>query len=564
MKHHVNQIILALMTSTLIAGCSLADEDPADPAEAQTGSLNLNVDIVGDSDVVGFQFDVERVYCPYESGPAGDPYVPAETYQATESLEELTLPGGSSRYVQAVYDTDSQHLFSDSLFNVSVGCYDVTATPLRQAAGQLAASDDCSPARVEGVYAAIDAANEVQLISQCEGAARTTLDILASLNHPPEVDVELQKFACAGTGVRVCATATDPDGDPVDFEWTMLQPDPNLAAIPEGPPVRAPDGSYTQCAMVPTSPTTSSHEYRVIARDYGWDAGQMLPIEDIITQNQVDPVESQASMTFAVHGLDQCIPGAMSFFGMTMGADLSPGPPYNPDPARGMTRLQAKTLANNAVNWVNPNLLGDPDPRILIVLDNNNQGEDTLDAPYIEALLSEMGFTQVDRIVEPAGGLLPADLVGYKVVWMVNPGFPPDSDNSRDALENFRLNGGGLIVSGDDMVQSQELSPSNQNNPFSFLNFLGDNGTSACGESTDNWAGSDYLVEFAATSTHPLLDGLAGQSFPYGNDLDDVAPKGLGESVLATTSGLTTAGKETCLPSVRPVITAVAEGITVD
>lgn len=554
---------LATLTLTLTA-CSVVDEPDPGPGDTETSTLNLNIDLIGDTDVVGFRFDVERVYCAWEAGIEGDPYQPAETYSSDESLEELYLPGGNPRYINNIYDGQSQHHFSDSLFNVSVGCYDVTATPLQSQSGQLVASNDCSIARIKGFYAEEDVANEVQLFSQCEGVARTTLDILASLNHPPQVDIDLQKFTCAGGGVRVCATATDPDNDPIRFDWEQLTGN-NLAAVPEGPASYDPaTKETTQCALIPTDPQAGSEDYRVTARDYGWDNGQFRPIEDIISDRQVDPVESSASMTFSVHGLDQCIPAAMAFIGMTMGAKLTNAHPFTPDPSNGMTLAQASQLAENAVNWVNPNILGDPDPRILVVLDNNNTGEDTLDAPFIEKILEDSGFTQVDRITEPPGGLMPADLVGYKVVWMVNPGFPPDSDNSHDALRNHRENGGGLIVSGDDMSQSQELTAPRNQNAFTFLDYLGDNGVSACGQNTNNWTGKKYDVKFPNASDHPLVFGLIGQSFPYGNDLDAVAAKNKGESVLAGTTGLTMAGKESCLQSPRPVITAVAEGILVD
>lgn len=555
--------LIAAVSMSLMA-CSVVDEPDPGPGDTETGTLNLNIDIIGETDVVGFAFEAERVYCPWEAGIAGDRYMPAEVYTAQESLEELYLPGGNPRYVNNIYDGQSQHHFSDTLMNVSVGCYDITATPLQDQSGSLVASDDCSVARLKGFHAEIDVANEVQLFSQCEGLARTTLDILASLNHPPRVDIDIQKFTCAGGGVRVCATASDPDNDPIRFDWEQLTGN-GLAAVPEAPESYDPaTGETTQCAMIPTDPAAGSHDYRVTARDYGWDNGVFRPIEDIITDRQVDPVESSASMTFSVHGLDDCIPAAMTFFGFTFGADLSNLTPYTPDPTNGMTYAQAKQLAENAINWVNPNLLGDPDPRILIVLDNNNTGEDTLDAPYIEKLLEDAGFTQVDRVLEPAGGLMAADLVGYKVVWMVNPGFPPDSDNSHDALRNHRENGGGLVVSGDDMSQSQELTAPRNQNAFTFLDYLGDNGVSACGQNTNNWTGKKYDVKFPAASDHPLVFGLIGQSFPYGNDLDAVAPKNKGETILGGTTGLTMAGKENCLQSPRPVITAVPEGVLVD
>ena len=67
--------------------------------------------------------------------------------------------------------------------------------------------------------------------------------------------------------------------------------------------------------------------------------------------------------------------------------------------------------------------------------------------------------------------------------------------------------------------------------PLTYLENI-DNGTQFCGVGIDNNNGGKYRVTFTDTD-HPVIEGLHGQSFTYGDDIDRSVPLGQGEEVLA-------------------------------
>lgn len=561
----LERLIVGCMTLGLtISACGNVGDGGSDSTSGPEGQaeMALNVDLAGDTDVVGFRFEARRVSCK-----TGDPVDPEQVFTAEDSLEETTIPGDNSTFENRPYDEWSEHQFSDHLFTVPAGCYDLKAVPITES-GE--ASEDCAVARLDKERVRAQMTNEFHLISQCRGEARTTLDVMASLNHPPEVELDVQKFMCAGAGVRVCATAYDPDDDPLRFYWQGTGPG-CFVAFPDGPPRRNKQtGEVTQCVTIP-SHVAESRTYKVIVKDLAWNKKRckLEPIEELLKRQSgayadgagaqhhggdgdgFDPTKSRAELYFPVHALGECIASPAAFIGVTMGANLR-GKYLHTDPSRGMTKDQAKTLADNAVRYVNPNILGDPDPRILIVRDTANL-EDKNDARYIEKLLHYKGYSDVKLIDEPAGGLRKVHTIGYKIIWFVNPGWPIDDARSVRTLKWFRANGGGVIVSGDDANQTAASMVPHDMRYFSGLKYDGDNGEYACGKHTDNNLGANYKVVFNPSS--PLAAGLSDLNFPYGNDIDANIQLNLGEQVAANTNGLTT--KPGCLQTNRPVITTL-------
>lgn len=195
-------------------GCVDADDDgPEEEAEA-TG-VALTVDVQGDTDVAGFHFTIAEC----ETGEVVD--------EATKDLEDLVLPGMIPQFDNAPFDERSRHLFSDYFTTLDPGCYDVTAQPV-DAAG--ADSEDCDSETKTGVEVVAGKTTEVLLVSQCEGAKTGGLDVVVALNHPPKLkDIDFEKFNFACKKVQACATAVDPDGDPLRFEWKQVR-GPKLAS----------------------------------------------------------------------------------------------------------------------------------------------------------------------------------------------------------------------------------------------------------------------------------------------------------------------------------------------
>jgi len=191
----------------------------------------------------------------------------------------------------------------------------------------------------------------------------------------------------------------------------------------------------------------------------------------------------------------------------------------------GIAEATASALATNAVSWASSAV----DPKVLVVLDENHHDEFASDADYVAALLDAAGVEAV-RFDELDGGVATTDLEGFDVVWYSNPGYPMDDFASFEALQAFGAQGGGLVLQGDDMAWS--WGGGFLMSPLTHLDFLS-NGTEFCGVWTDNNQGSDYLVTIGSDA-HPVIAGLEGQSFLYGDDIDSAVARGEGETVLAT------------------------------
>lgn len=195
----------------------------------------------------------------------------------------------------------------------------------------------------------------------------------------------------------------------------------------------------------------------------------------------------------------------------------------NPD----VPRQKAKRLARNAMRWVTRD---HPCPglKVLVVRDDNNQGEFAEDVTAVRDWLREAGYDVTFR-EEPHDGLRWRHVKHYDAVWFSNPGFPIDDAKTIETLEAFVAQGGGLVMSGDDLSWGANNLVSTEG-----LVHLENhsNGTRTCGVLTDNNRGESYKVSLE-NQPHPVLSGLEGHSFLYANDIDHSSPMGLGEEVLA-------------------------------
>jgi hypothetical protein len=198
----------------------------------------------------------------------------------------------------------------------------------------------------------------------------------------------------------------------------------------------------------------------------------------------------------------------------------------------------AEQLIYNSVQFVS----SVENPRVLVVRDDNHNGEDMTDPENIQAWLQSRGLS-VDFMEEPSGGLTLAELSGYHVVLLSNPGYPPDDVASIESLWNFSTQGYGIIFQGDDMTRI--------NTPLmTELTRLEniDNGTSYFGVNIDNNTGSTYEVTLIEGTV--LTTDIESFTFSYGNDIDTTEPTVVGMSVAADCTV-----SNTNHPS-KPVITA--------
>ena len=200
----------------------------------------------------------------------------------------------------------------------------------------------------------------------------------------------------------------------------------------------------------------------------------------------------------------------------------------------------ADRLIYNSVQFVSPVL----DPTVLIVRDDNHNGEDAEDSLNIQQWLQNRGLT-VDFIEEPSQGVSIEDLQGYHVVVLSNPGYPPDDVGSIESFREFSLQGYGIIFQGDDMTRL--ASPLMQE--LTRLQNI-DNGTSYYGVNIDNNQGQTYAVSFIEGTL--LTQGIGTLTFEYGNDIDTTQPIVEGMSIAAE---CTVQGSS---HPMKPVITAFA------
>ena len=200
----------------------------------------------------------------------------------------------------------------------------------------------------------------------------------------------------------------------------------------------------------------------------------------------------------------------------------------------------ADRLIYNAVQFVSPIL----DPSVLIIRDDNHNGEDEEDSLNIQQWLQNRGLT-VDFMEEPPQGVTIEDLQGYHVVVLSNPGYPPDDVGSIESFREFSLQGYGVIFQGDDMTRLS--SPLMQE--LTRLQNI-DNGTSYYGVNIDNNQGQTYAVSFIQGTV--LTQGIGTLTFEYGNDIDTTQPIVQGMSIAAE---CTVQGSS---HPTKPVITAFA------
>jgi hypothetical protein len=292
-KSYVASAALAAMAFS--AGCDAGSDAP--PDEVGTTGLKLAMDIVGNTDVAGMQFELQPVSCL-----DGTPIPGAAPIVIQKDLEDILLPGGIPEFGNAPFDPDSQHVFADAFLVVDAGCYDITTTPI-DAEG--APSEDCRPASARRVEVVESMTTEVFLINQCDARDPGAIDIGTGLNHAPElISLEFteSKFGLRCDEQTICATVLDVDGDPLEFAWNMLVDLPF-----EGPSVVSEienqDGSVTQCVEI-TPLEAGRYEVLLQVYDLITVEGALVRVEDYLAATG-NPAESHAELTFPFYAADQ-------------------------------------------------------------------------------------------------------------------------------------------------------------------------------------------------------------------------------------------------------------------
>ena len=272
--HHATPLGLAL----LLAGCLGTQGKSGEGSHSgETGlAIAAAANTGGQTDVAQMRYSINRVAC------ADGEKIDALNRTITVKLESMMLPGGIAAFENSPLDKNSEHPFSDHFEVVPAGCYNIDAMPLTKGGAD---SADCAPAWAKGISVVDGETSEVALISQCRGAAVGALDTVVALNRPPtleQVKYMPSKFISVGDTDTICATASDPNGDPVEFTWT------NVGPVCDNPIVTANDTagkSTTQCVSL-TATMAGSFMFEVKIYDLLHDeSGKLIRFEQWLRDN---------------------------------------------------------------------------------------------------------------------------------------------------------------------------------------------------------------------------------------------------------------------------------------
>jgi len=248
-----------------MSACAVGDF-PSPESSPDDHNIAISVSDLSASDTEYMDF---KVYRCGETTPAA---------QRTRAYEPLRLPGGISSVSERPYDGQSAHIFADQYFLLDAGCYDVEITPL---AADYGPSAECGPATRPEVIVHDGETTEVLLVSQCIGAARGALDVVGSLNRPPLIEnltFDPSKFVACPQEVTVCLQASDPDGDPMVVDWSILGgPSPVTEPVISTPTDT--NGFIEQCMTF--EPGAGVWEIEAIAYDQAYHHGEKITFSEL-------------------------------------------------------------------------------------------------------------------------------------------------------------------------------------------------------------------------------------------------------------------------------------------
>ncbi len=171
--------------------------------------------------------------------------------------------------------------------------------------------------------------------------------------------------------------------------------------------------------------------------------------------------------------------------------------------------LKRSRLAEQAVEWVS----GLAKPKVLVVGDDSARGAAAAREPKIIRRMLRWQHIAADYLAEPSGGLSSQQLEGYDVVWFSNPNAAIDDARSVQVLTDFVRRGGGLVLQGEDITQGRSIEA------LTGLRYLSD-GDYSCGRSIVRSRYESYEVRVDRAGRHAVTDGLEGDVFYYGSDID--------------------------------------------
>jgi hypothetical protein len=161
-----------------------------------------------------------------------------------------------------------EHVFSAMYWAVDEGCFYVTSRPVDGAGRPI---EGCSTVRTPDSFLAGGQTQQFALVSSCDRRVRQGIEVDGTLNHAPTVaDMHVERIADTHScdTLEICATARDPDADPMAMRWSVSnqpgdeQSDPLY--LPE--PTRSTGKTHlSECIQV--TPGTGRWSVEVTVRD---------------------------------------------------------------------------------------------------------------------------------------------------------------------------------------------------------------------------------------------------------------------------------------------------------
>lgn len=233
--------VAAAAAAMLSLGCGVTKPSNDEIGKSKQSALHI---VVGPTTgVTGIRFLITQIDC--KTLAPGEVVV-----DETKSLDELSIPDSIPELGDHPLDSGSMHAFADDFELLLPGCYHVSTQPY----------DDKEPSCHEAhkdVVVDAGKTTEVFLINQCQGPTPGALDVISALNHPPvltDVAFDKSKFVRSCNDQVICATAYDPENDPLKFVWTVTG-GPTVSGPFDVTSTTNPDGSITQCVRyIPRAP----------------------------------------------------------------------------------------------------------------------------------------------------------------------------------------------------------------------------------------------------------------------------------------------------------------------
>ncbi len=309
--------VLLLVLAVIVSVSCTNQKGKEGGVDVTRNGAALSLDYLGDSDVIGFLFEV--FLCDEET----------LVLEEVVGFQDQLAPGGISLF--DLFDMGSGHLMADLFVPLDPGCYDIAVTPV-QSIEEIVASDDCSAASRRGVIVNEGEVTEIDppLVSQCEGDSPGGLDVPVVLNHEPVIEISIpDKFGYECELLEVCARVEDPDNDPMEIVWaSLVEENGEILLDGDGNPVLNPDVvSEISQPLTLIGEADGIHEYeecRTFAMDnpgtYHFIAlvydllSDGTRIEDALMDLGTDADESHESLSFPLHVslggslCDPCLP----------------------------------------------------------------------------------------------------------------------------------------------------------------------------------------------------------------------------------------------------------------